>query len=143
MYEYSAKILRLVDGDTCDAQIELGFKIGMAERFRLLGVNTPETYSVKRASDEYRAGIAATISVFRMLAPHRNNYSDTDVEDFLKSRHPDLGSNGVFYIPIQVRIRTHKDAKGKYGRYLAEVFVGDDTESINTKLIRMGFGAEY
>jgi len=42
---YEAKIVRVVDGDTVDADIYLGFDITMRQRLRLYGVNTPETRS--------------------------------------------------------------------------------------------------
>jgi len=41
-YIYKAKIVNVVDGDTVDAEVDLGFKIIMKQRFRLLGVDTPE-----------------------------------------------------------------------------------------------------
>ncbi|SVD94525.1 uncharacterized protein METZ01_LOCUS447379, partial [marine metagenome] len=38
MYNYKAKLLRVVDGDTVDAEIDLGFKIFIKERIRLMGI---------------------------------------------------------------------------------------------------------
>jgi len=135
MYEYSARILRCVDSDTVDALVDLGMNVHVKERLRFLGVNCPETFGVRKDSDEYRAGIETKKWLISQLQPE---WGDTLVDLVAKGKAIFDGGN----LP-EVRIRTHKDAKGKYGRYLAEVFVGDDTESINTKLIRMGFGAEY
>jgi micrococcal nuclease len=42
MYEYRAKVVRVVDGDTVDFLVDLGFKISFKIRTRLVGVNTPE-----------------------------------------------------------------------------------------------------
>lgn len=42
MYEYRAKVVRVVDGDTVDFLVDLGFKISFKIRTRLMGVNTPE-----------------------------------------------------------------------------------------------------
>jgi micrococcal nuclease len=42
MYEYQAKIISVVDGDTVDVEIDLGFKINIHQRIRLAGINTPE-----------------------------------------------------------------------------------------------------
>ena len=42
MYEYKAKIVNVVDGDTVDALVDLGFKIQTIQRLRLARVNTPE-----------------------------------------------------------------------------------------------------
>ena len=43
MYEYKAKLIRVVDGDTIDAEIDLGFKIFIKERIRFAGIDTPES----------------------------------------------------------------------------------------------------
>ena len=53
MYKYKATVGRVVDGDTVDVVIDLGFKITTNQRIRLEGINTPETYSVKKDSEEY------------------------------------------------------------------------------------------
>lgn len=47
MYQYRAKILNVVDGDTFDVDIDLGFHIHIHERVRLLNVDTPEKFSVE------------------------------------------------------------------------------------------------
>ena len=43
MYTYKAKLLRVVDGDTCDAQIDLGFDVSVKKRIRFAGLNAPES----------------------------------------------------------------------------------------------------
>ena len=43
MYEYSAKLDRVVDGDTVDAMIDLGFNTWAHKRIRLMGIDAPET----------------------------------------------------------------------------------------------------
>lgn len=58
-YRYKAKVLRVVDGDTIDAKVELGFNINLEERFRLIGFDAPETYRPK-SEDERSAGLRAT-----------------------------------------------------------------------------------
>ena len=47
MYQYKAKILNVVDGDTFDVAIDLGFHIHIHERVRLLNVDTPEKFGVE------------------------------------------------------------------------------------------------
>lgn len=47
MYQYKAKILNVVDGDTFDVDIDLGFHIHIHERVRLLNVDTPERFGVE------------------------------------------------------------------------------------------------
>jgi len=43
MYIYEAKVVRVVDGDTIDALIDLGFDIHKKIRIRMVGINTPES----------------------------------------------------------------------------------------------------
>lgn len=45
MYEYKCKVLNVVDGDTVDVEIDLGFHISKIDRIRLLGINTPELHA--------------------------------------------------------------------------------------------------
>ena len=47
MYEYRCKAIRVVDGDTIDCEVDLGFRVHIAMRFRLLGINAPERGSVE------------------------------------------------------------------------------------------------
>ena len=54
MYEYKAKIINVVDGDTFDLDIDVGFHITLRERVRLLSVDTPET---RGAAEEKRLGL--------------------------------------------------------------------------------------
>ncbi len=42
MYQYKARIIKVVDGDTVDAEVLLGFDVKITLRLRLLGINTPE-----------------------------------------------------------------------------------------------------
>ena len=49
MYKYKAYVVSVYDGDTCDVEIDLGFKIKIKERLRLLGVDTPEIRTKDKA----------------------------------------------------------------------------------------------
>ena len=55
MYEYKATLTRVVDGDTLDLAVSLGFNVCLNERFRLYGINAPEVKGVER-----EAGLRAT-----------------------------------------------------------------------------------
>ena len=44
MYKYNAKVLKVIDGDTVDLEIDLGFKVSFKTRVRLIGVDTPEKW---------------------------------------------------------------------------------------------------
>ena len=52
MYQYKAKLRKVVDGDTVDLDVDLGFYMTAAIRFRVLGVNTPE---LRGGTDETKA----------------------------------------------------------------------------------------
>jgi micrococcal nuclease len=55
MYQYKAKLIRIIDGDTIEAVIDLGFEIGTRKTIRLYGINAPETRGV--LEEEKKAGI--------------------------------------------------------------------------------------
>jgi micrococcal nuclease len=98
MWEYNAELQRVVEGDTMDFRVDLGFSVYKEIRVRLAGVDTNETYGVKKDSEEFALGKEQT----------------QFVEQWFDERE------GVI-------IRTSKDEKGKYGRYIARVFGdGDD-----------------
>lgn len=59
-YSYNAKVIRVVDGDTFDAIVDLGFNICVKQRFRIANIDAPETYGVKKESEEYKAGKVVT-----------------------------------------------------------------------------------
>jgi len=97
MYEYNCKIVRIIDGDTVDVDIDLGFAVWLnKQRIRLFGVDTPESRT--RDAEEKKFGILA--------------------KNFVKGRLP-IGSNQV----LRTRL---DDSRGKFGRILGE-FVLDET----------------
>ena len=57
MFEYTINITRVIDGDTVDGEIDLGFDISTKKRIRLLGINTPESRT--RDKEEKKRGLAA------------------------------------------------------------------------------------
>ena len=93
MYEYRTKIRRIVDGDTVDVDIDLGFGMILSkQRIRLYGIDTPESRT--RDKEEKFYGKLAG--------------------QFLK----DQCKKGSC-----ITLRTHLDKKGKYGRILGEIIV--------------------
>ena len=48
MYEYKATVTNVVDGDTIDGIVDLGFRITLKQRFRLLGIDTPEIFGTDK-----------------------------------------------------------------------------------------------
>ena len=117
MYEYSCKIVRVVDGDTVDVDIDLGFGVWMHnERVRLHGIDTPESRT--RDLEEKKFGLLAK----------------DQVEHFLPK-----GS-------IQTLV-TVKDKVGKFGRILGKFKIEDHQyptpTTINEWMIRHHHAAPY
>ena len=118
MYEYSATVIRVLDGDSLLLQIDLGLDISHKIKVRLARINAPETHGVLKESEEYKKGIAST----------------RFVEDFVK-----LTNNNV-------RIVTVKDRTEKYGRYLAEIYASEGPfkdKNLNEEMLTFGFATEY
>ena len=65
MYTYNIKLDRVVDGDTIDAKIDLGFDVWVKKRVRFMGVNTPESRT--RDLEEKARGLAAKDRVKQLL----------------------------------------------------------------------------
>jgi len=104
MYEYQCKVVRVVDGDTTDVDIDLGFGVWLLkQRVRFYGVDTPES----RTSDKKE-------KVYGLAAKH-----------FVESYLP-KDSRQV--------LRTRKDSVGKYGRILGEFVVFDGSNDRETTL---------
>ena len=64
MYEYNAKVTHVVDGDTIDLSIDLGFDIWYNSRVRFLGIDTPESRT--RDLEEKKRGLAAKDRVLEL-----------------------------------------------------------------------------
>ena len=62
MYTYQARIIKVIDGDTFDAEIDLGFKIWKRDRFRLFGYSAPEIHG-----DEKPYGLIAKKELEKLL----------------------------------------------------------------------------
>lgn len=121
-YTYSAKVLRVVDGDTYDLNIDLGFRIWSKQRVRLHKVETPEKYGVKKESEEYARGVAASEFAEEWLGLK---------PDPITGLAPGNG---------EVVIQSYDGAplgQGKYGRWLVEI-VNLDGESLNQALLDAG-----
>ena len=114
MHEYAGTVIRVVDGDTLDVRVKLGFGVCTVQRLRLARINTPEVFGVKFGSPEYVAGKRASAFVAAASENAEN----------------------------EVTIATLPD-KGKFGRYIAEVWFGDNPDSINTILLEEGLAEAY
>ena len=114
MYEYRVKqVLKVVDGDTIDVDIDLGFNISYTQRVRLAGIDTPESRTKDLA--EKKLGLESK----KYLA------------DLLKSANQ-----------IVIRTEK-PDSTEKYGRILGWIFLDGTSESVNTALIADGYAWDY
>jgi len=65
MYTYKARLIRVIDGDTVDAEIDLGFGVFMKQRIRLYGINTPDSRT--KDLDERERGLASKARLAELL----------------------------------------------------------------------------
>ena len=70
MYQYKAKVVKVVDGDTIDVTIDLGFDITTKKRVRFSGINAPESRT--RDLKEKARGLAAKARVKQILAENES-----------------------------------------------------------------------
>ena len=111
------EINRVVDGDTIDVTIDLGFDLYKKERVRVAGVDTPEKRT--RDLEEKALGLDAT------------NWMKKNLEDAIDG-------------DVELTIRTElKGGMGKYGRLLGWLYIGDDELSLNEKMITEGYAWSY
>jgi micrococcal nuclease len=114
MYEYFVKeVKNVVDGDTIDVIIDLGFDILFSSRVRLAGIDTPESRTTDKA--EKALGLEA--------------------KEYLKKQLKDAKS-------VVIRTEK-MDSSEKYGRILGWVYVNGESESINNKMINDGYAWGY
>ena len=111
------EITRVLDGDTIDVTIDLGFDLYKKERVRIAGVDTPEKRT--RNLEEKALGIDAT--------------------NWLKEK-----LDGAIDGDDELSIRTELvGGVGKYGRLLGWLYIGDGNVSLNEQMIDEGYAWEY
>lgn len=114
MYEYRVKALtNVVDGDTIDVDIDLGFSISYSQRVRLAGIDTPESRT--RDLREKALGIES--------------------KEYLKKKLKDAKT-----IIIKTE---KPDSTEKYGRILGWLYIDGDTVSVNDYMIEDGYAWGY
>ena len=115
MYEYKCKIIKIVDGDTVDVDLDLGFGVWLRdERVRIMGIDTPES----RTSDKVEKifGLAAKERLSSLLGADATLLSQ-------------VKSNG-------------ENMKGKFGRILGD-FKTMNGDTVTTKLMEEGHAVAY
>jgi micrococcal nuclease len=114
MFEYYVKkVTKIVDGDTIDVDIDLGFDISFSSRVRLAGIDTPES----RTSDKMEKALGL------------------EAKAYLK--HEIEAAKSVVIKTEKM------DSSEKYGRILCWVFLDGATVSLNEKMIADGYAWGY
>lgn len=119
MYEYKAKLIKVVDGDTVDAMIDCGFSVFRKERIRLKGINAPESRT--KNLKEKKKGLAAKARLEELIQQGENEFV----------------------------VKTSLDKKGKYGRLLGEIYkdlevlTASNSTSYNEMLLEEGHATLY
>ena len=75
MYDYKCELIRVVDGDTVDLNVNLGFDIWVKKRVRLYGIDAPESRT--RDLEEKKMGIAATVALMELIDDAINFHNGT------------------------------------------------------------------
>lgn len=106
IYTYKATVVKVVDADTVDLEVDLGFSVSIKERFRFHRINAWET----RGAEKEKGLLAKT---------------------FAQEKLPE---------GEEITIKTVKDAKGKYGRYLVEIWLKKTGKwyNLNDELVKLG-----
>jgi micrococcal nuclease len=113
-YIYRIKqITKVIDGDTIDADIDLGFDISLTKRIRLAGVDTPESRTVD--ANEKKYGLEA--------------------KEWLKHK-----VENAQHILIKTEL---PDSTEKYGRIIGHLFVNDHETSLNNQMVIEGYAWNY
>jgi micrococcal nuclease len=113
-YIYRVKqVLKVVDGDTIDADIDLGFDISLTKRVRLAGIDTPES----RTTDK------------------REKALGLESKDWLKNRLE-------FAKDIVIKTQL-PDSTEKYGRILGKLYINNEETSLNEQMIDEGYAWSY
>ena len=113
MYEYNFEVVKIIDGDTVDVNLDLGFSVILKkQRIRLYGINTPESRTRDLVEKKY--GLAAKARLRELL---------TDAET------------------LTLKTEIDKKARVKYGRILGTLYADD--KNINDTLVKEGLAIEY
>lgn len=107
------QVHKVVDGDTIDVDIDLGFDVSLAKRVRLAGVDTPES----RTKDEVEKKLGL------------------ESKDWLKNRLQ-FAKNIIIKTELP-------DSTEKYGRILGWLYINDETSSLNEQMIQEGYAWSY
>ena len=113
-YIYRIKqITKVVDGDTIDAEIDLGFDISLSKRIRLAAIDTPESRTAD--ANEKKYGLESKEWLKHKVENAKNILIKTELPDSTE----------------------------KYGRIIGHLFINDQEKSLNDQMIVEGYAWEY
>jgi micrococcal nuclease len=106
-------VLRVVDGDTIDVDLDLGFNISYTQRVRLAGIDTPES----RTTDKTEKALGLEVK------KHLSDLLKSATQTVIRTEKP--------------------DSTEKYGRILGWIFLDGSSESVNSALVAEGYAWDY
>ena len=114
MYEYKVNIIKVIDGDTVDVDIDLGFGMWIKdERVRIMGIDTPESRTRDKVEKQFGLASKARLKAL-------------------------LGKKGVLKTQVN---KKGEDMKGKFGRILGDFIVND--KRVSEVLVSEGHAVAY
>ena len=114
LYHYNAKVSRVVDGDTIDVVLDLGFDVSLKARVRFFGIDAPESRT--RDAEEKMRGLESKAYVENWIDGHDD----------------------------KIIIETSLDERGKFGRILGRVLCPDgECDCLNDDMVEYGYASEY
>ena len=157
MYEYNVKVLRVIDGDTIDVDIDLGFSTVLKKkRIRLYGIDTPESRT--RDKEEKVRGflsknyllLKCPIGEYITLKSHGVGKFGRILGELFEYNKYEDKKRGIIsknYLltkcPIGKYIRLKSHGVGKFGRILGELFEYNETSSINDEMCNEAYAVPY
>lgn len=115
-WTYRAKLDRVVDGDTIDLKVDLGFRTYKEVRVRLEGVDTAEIYGVPKGSTEYKKGMEQKQYAMAYLSNHEGEW------------------------PLHF---VSKEESGKYGRWIGDIRAPDQNKTLAEAIVAQWPEARY
>jgi len=116
LFHYRARCVRVVDGDTADLVVDVGFHQTATLRLRLLGVDTPEMHA-KDPAERERAVLAR--------------------QYLIQALKPGLA------LPQDWPLRIRTEKSDAFGRWLADIWLADSGVSVNGELLKLGHAVEF
>lgn len=122
LYVYRARVLRVIDGDTVEVEIDLGFSVSMTRKVRLYGIDAPEVRGAEKLRGEEARDHLIKLSYLYALNQQEGRVMNSPA----------------------LLIKTYKDRSGKYGRILGTLMGLDKDDNpidLNQKMVEDSFAS--